>query len=63
MDTSPETISKKELFERLIALETKIDLIDRDNQRMDKKFSLLVVLVVVLEIVNILVHALVRLES
>lgn len=57
------TITTKEVYERLIVLETKFDLMDKHNQRMDKKFTSAVVIVVILECINILVHMFVKTQG
>lgn len=50
------TISTKEIYERLIILETKFDSMDKDNKRVENKFTFAVIIVAILEIANLLVH-------
>jgi len=52
-----KTISLKEVYERVIALETKMDIMYDNNKETEKKFVNYVLLIIVLEIVNIFVHA------
>lgn len=50
----PETkkLTHVELFERLVRLEAKIDFLNEDNRRIDRKFSVFVAVVLLLEFVN-----------
>lgn len=54
-----DTITTKELFERLVAFEAKVDLIDKTNNRtisVFRVYSLLAIILVIIDIVIDLLH-------
>lgn len=52
-----EEISKKELFEKLIILETELIGMRSENKRTTRMFTLYVWWILVLTVINIVVHA------
>ena len=52
-----EKITKKELFEKIIEVKTKIDLLDDRGKRTNHTFTLYVYLIFLLQIINIFIHA------
>ena len=53
-----EQITKKELFERLIKIKAKPDTLDKANQSITKYFTIWVIVIICLEIINVTVHIL-----
>ncbi len=61
-DTQPtsqemETITKKELFEKLIALDAKCSLIITDNKTITRKFEIYIIVLLIIQILNIVLIA------
>lgn len=49
-------IDIKELFERVVTIETKLDLINEENKKTRNKFTGFVTVIIVLEVINLVVH-------
>lgn len=50
------TITLKEVYERIIALETRFDITMENDQKTKNTFTKWVVMIVVLEIINLILH-------
>ena len=57
LDDKPQIITIKEIFERCVALETKMDIQTKVNEDTNKKFSVLAVVIIVLECINFIWNA------
>ena len=53
-----ERITIKEVFERLVTLETKFDLKKEGDRRIAHRFFFFSIIIIVLEIFNLIVHSL-----
>ena len=49
-------ISLKEIFEKLIRMESGIEILDKTNTRITRYFTIWVFVIITLEVINILVH-------